>query len=49
MKNFINLADIDKQDLRSIIDDAKKKNIKSKKISYKSKNIFDGQNFNYDF
>ena len=29
MKNFINLADIDKQDLRSIIDDAK---LQKKKI-----------------
>ena len=36
MKNFINLADIDKQDLRSIIDDAK---LQKKKISSLKKSV----------
>ena len=52
MKNFINIADIDKKDLRGIIDHAKSQ--KEKRSSLKKSAIdfsgrFSRQNINYDF
>tara|TARA_Y100001960_G_scaffold206989_1_gene216103 strand:+ start:843 stop:986 length:144 start_codon:yes stop_codon:yes gene_type:complete len=47
MKNFVNLADIDKKDLRVILEQAKLQ--KKKHIGSQFKWQFKRKNFNYDF